>query len=292
MLELVDLDIEQLGYRKFISSWVYQGEGGSFLVDPGPACTLDKLYGALDKLGVQTVDWIFLTHIHLDHAGGIGHVTERFDTARVVCHQKAVSHLVDPERLWEGSVKVLGDVAGIYGRMEPVPADRIVVTGHVDFESGVEVLDAPGHAAHHQCFAFNDLFFAGELFGIFQDLGDAVYLRPATPPRFILEEYIASLDRMAPHVDRKICFAHYGAYHNGAEILQMAKNQLRLWVDVVKGHVQRRGEPDMEAIIADLIAEDAVYARINALPEDIYKRERYYTVNTIRGILDYIRNNV
>jgi len=287
MLELIDLDVEEMGYTKFISSWVYRGDGGSFLVDPGPAGTTGKLFAALDRLGIDRLDWVLLTHIHMDHSGGIGHLVERFPEARVVAHEKAVTHLVDPERLWEGSIKILGDVADVYGRIKPVPADRIVTGDHIPFEDGITVIAAPGHAAHHQCFAFGDRLFCGELFGIFLDLGEAVYMRPATPPRFILEEFLASLDRVAPYVDRTLCFAHYGSYFDGPRIMKMAREQLLLWVDIVGRHVQN---PDMKAIFADLIAEDAVFARINALPGNVYDRERYYFGNTVKGMLDYIRN--
>lgn len=287
MLELIGLDIDELGYSKFISSWVYRGEGGSFVVDPGPACTIGTLLDALERMGIKRLDWVLLTHIHIDHSGGIGHLVERFPEVRVSAHEKAVSHLVDPERLWEGSLKILGSVAETYGRIKPVPADRIITADRISFEDGIEVIPSPGHAAHHQCFAFSDRLFCGEVFGIFQDLGESIYLRPATPPRFILEEFLASIDRVAPYTGRTLCFSHYGSFPDGRRVCRMFREQLLLWVDVIGRHVDN---PDMEAIFADLVANDPVFARINSLPGDIYNRERYYVGNTIKGMLEYIRN--
>lgn len=285
MLELIDLDIEQLNYSKFISSWLYRGAEGTFLIDPGPACTIPALFDELRRREAGHLDWILLTHIHMDHAGGIGHVIERFPDARVACHKLAVDHLINPKRLWEGSLKVLGDVARVYGEIKPIPAENIISEGDVLFGSGIKVIPTPGHAAHHQCFVFKDWLFCGELFGIFHQLKDSIYLRPATPPKFVLEDYEASMDQVAPYMNRQICFSHHGSYPDGEEILKTAKKQLALWVAVVKNHVN---SSDMEAIIEDLTANDPVYARKKQLEPKLLQREIYFSQNSVKGILQYL----
>lgn len=288
MLELIDLDIESLGYTRFISAWLYKGRQGTFLVDTGPACTVDQLLAGLEKNGVENLDWILLTHIHLDHAGGIGHVTRHFPEATIVCHERAVSHLIDPTRLWEGSKKVLGKVAETYGPIEPVPEERIVTRDHVAFASGISVIPTPGHAPHHQSFVFEDFLFCGEVFGVFLEFEKDIYLRPATPPKFVFEEFYDSMERLAPETDRKICFAHYGMFPDGGRILEIARTQLRMWLEVVRSHA---GNPKMNAIVSDLKANDPVFALIDDLPPLIREREMYYTANTIRGMLGYIEKN-
>jgi glyoxylase-like metal-dependent hydrolase (beta-lactamase superfamily II) len=283
MLELIDLDIESLGYEKFISSWIYQEKGRTFLVDPGPAATIEYLVSQVRSLGIKKIDWVLLTHIHMDHSGGIGHLLEHFPDARVVCHEKAVEHLIDPERLLEGSKKVLKAVAAAYGDIKPVAPERIVTGG--DFKDGVKVIPAPGHAPHHQCFVFPDIFFCGELFGIFKQLADTFYLRPATPPRFVLEDFLQSMERARPYMDRKLCFSHHGSYSNGHEILEASEKQLRLWVEVVRSHA---ASGDINRITDALKAEDPIFARVSSLPERQYQREIYFTGNSIRGILGYL----
>lgn len=285
MLEVIDLDIESLGYTRFISAWLYRGPEGSFLVDPGPACTVDKLLEALEEKGVDYLDWILLTHIHLDHAGGIGHLSRYFPEAGVVCHEKAVSHLIDPSRLWEGSRRVLGSLAETFGRIKSVPEERIVTGNNKELEGGIRVIPTPGHAPHHQSFVFGEWLFCGELFGVFLDLDGDIYLRPATPPRFEFEEFAASMERLAPETDKKFCFGHYGMYNDGSRIAELAETQLNLWLEVVRSHA---GNPHMSAILADLKANDPVFARVDELPAQIFQREMYYTGNTIRGMLDYI----
>lgn len=286
MLDLIDLDIPSLGYSRFISSWLYQGKKENFLVDPGPACTIGHLLAELEKRGVSRLDWILLTHIHMDHAGGIGHLVKRFPGARVVCHEKAVKHLKDPERLWEGSLKVLGEVARVYGEIKPVPSDNIMCLDTVPFEEGIQVISTPGHAAHHQCFVAPEILFCGELFGIFHQLEKGgIYLRPATPPVFVLEDFLNAMDAVDPYVNRRICFAHYGFSEAGKTILKMARQQLQLWVNVIAAY---RGGSDMERIIQDLSDSDPVFARKSQLPPPLYEREIYFSVNSIRGILKYL----
>ncbi|MBS3757867.1 MAG: MBL fold metallo-hydrolase [Desulfobacterales bacterium] len=285
MLDLIDLDIPELGYTRFISAWLYKGEEGTFVVDPGPSRTIDDLCRALRERGVDSIDFILLTHIHMDHAGGIGHLTERFPEAKVVCHEKAVSHLIDPARLWEGSVKTLGRVAEVYGEIKPVAEAQIAAGDRLAFGSGIRAIDTPGHAPHHLCFVFKNELFCGELFGVFHRLGQGFYLRPATPPRFIAEAFFASFDRIAPYIDRTIRFAHYGTHPEGRRILSHAREQLGLWIDVIREHADN---PDIERIISDLEARDPVYSRINELPAGIYERERFFTRNSIDGILGYL----
>jgi glyoxylase-like metal-dependent hydrolase (beta-lactamase superfamily II) len=286
VFSLIDLDIPVLGYKRFISAWLYSGPEMAFVVDPGPACTNDILVEALRKKGVQRLDRIFLTHIHMDHAGGAGHLVRQFPEATIVCHPKAVDHLVDPSRLWEGTRKVLGKIADIYGPMVPVSREKITTPDRISDFAGIKIIDTPGHAAHHQSYVFLDRLFVGELFGVFHDVEGQIYLRPATPPRFIYEQFEASMDRVATEADRKVCFGHYGMHQDGAKILEIARNQLGLWVDVVRKHSDN---PDNKSIIADLKKNDPVFALIDKLPEVDKKREAYFIGNTIAGILDYIR---
>ena len=287
MLDLIDLDIPELGYTRFISAWLYQGAEGAFLVDPGPTCTIERLCRELAARGADNLDFILLTHIHMDHAGSIGHLAAQFPDAGIVCHEKAVPHLIDPSRLWEGSLKTLGHVAEVYGEIKPVAGERIVTDNWIDFGSGIRAIDTPGHAPHHLCFVFENEFFCGELFGIFQDLNPGIYLRPATPPRFLADAFFTSMDRVAPYIDRTIRFAHHGRHPNGREILRQGRQQLELWIDIIREHVDN---PDMDKLISALTQRDPIYNRINELPPKVYARERYFTRNSIKGILSYLQS--
>ncbi|MCK4536940.1 MAG: MBL fold metallo-hydrolase, partial [Desulfuromonadales bacterium] len=145
-LTCIDLDQPSLeGFRKFISCWLYRDEAISFIVDPGPLSTIPHLVDALQKHGVKHLDYILLTHIHIDHAGGAGALFEHFPEARVICHPDGIRHMIEPEKLWQGSLKVLGTLAETFGEIIPVPKNRI---GYDELiaESGLRCFLTPGHA--------------------------------------------------------------------------------------------------------------------------------------------------
>ncbi len=194
-LYLISLQVPIDGFKGFIGAWVHTGNP-MVVVDVGPAVSAPQLLAALAELGSQSPDLILLTHIHIDHAGGIGRVAEAFPRATVVCHPKGADHLIDPERLWQGSLKTLGDVAKAYGPIAPLATWQLF-PAYRPIHPGIAAIDTPGHAAHHYSFLLDDLLFAGEAGGVNLPLEDnRVYLRPATPPRFFLETSLDSIDKL------------------------------------------------------------------------------------------------
>ena len=287
-LTCIDLDQPSLeGFRRFISSWLYRGEDFSLLVDPGPLSTIPHLVGELRRLGVERLDTILLTHIHIDHAGGAGALLREFPEARVICHPEGVRHMVAPEKLWEGSRKVLGKVAEAYGEIVPVPAEKIGFQDIVG-ETGVRAFPTPGHAQHHLCFLLEDLLFAGEVAGVRCEVPEGIYMRPATPPRFALEVALDSLDRMIALAPRAMVFAHHGLVEDAVDHLQIARRQLLLWTRGV-AETASVEEPEREEVLFRwLLERDEIYRNIHHLPPDIYARERIFLGNTLRGMTEYV----
>ena len=298
-LHLIDLDQPLPGQRRFISCWARVADDLSYVVDPGPPSTGDALVAALERLGLERLDFILLTHVHLDHGGTTAGILARWPRARVVCHARGREHLVDPSRLWEGSLAVLGDKARVYGAPRPVP--EAALADHAEAEArGITIIDTPGHAPHHVCFRHGDHLFLGEAAGTYSTLGqgDATaepYLRPATPPRFRLETAQDSLDRLLaldPLPDT-LHFAHHGRHTGDARaLLAAARAQLGLWVDTCRDVAAARPGLDraalMDAIAAELVARDPHYARGARLPDDIREREADFTRQTLRGMLGYL----
>ncbi len=312
-LHLIDLDQPLPGQRRFISCWVSCGGGVNFVVDPGPPSTgarlVEELEIVLRQHGIQKLDFILLTHIHLDHAGATAKLLEKWPEARVVCHPRGRPHIVQPDRLWEGSLKVLGSTAEVYGRPQPVPEESLA-----DFDeavtSGIEVISTPGHAPHHVCFLNSGKLFLGEAAGTFSTLDRAsdaeeFYLRPATPPMFKLEVASSSLDKLLAldPVPNTLLFAHHGRFTGDAmALLRVARDQLTRWVETSREMVENEGglpSPGdaraelalMEKIARELVRRDEHYAKGVELPDDIRERERDFTRQTLRGILGYLRAN-
>jgi glyoxylase-like metal-dependent hydrolase (beta-lactamase superfamily II) len=283
----IDLDQPSLeGFRKFISSWLYRGDGGTFLVDPGPLSTIPRLLGELRRHGVDRLDYILLTHIHIDHAGGTGALLREFPQARVICHPEGIRHLAAPEKLWQGSLKVLGATAEAYGEIVAVPAERMLFTEEIE-EIGVRAFLTPGHAQHHVCYLLDDLLFAGEVAGVRSEVPEGIFMRPATPPRFLLPVALDSLDRMLALQPRHMVFAHYGLVADAMEHLRIGRRQLLLWV---RGVAETAGVAEAareEAFFAWLLAHDEIFRNIDRLPPDLYARERIFLGNTLRGMREY-----
>ena len=107
-LHLIPLDLDLVGFRSFIGAWLYRGPEAFFLVDPGPPAMVPHLIQALESLSVERLDFILLTHVHVDHAGGTGDLLQRFPGTPVVCHAGGIPHMADPAHLWQASLKTLG----------------------------------------------------------------------------------------------------------------------------------------------------------------------------------------
>jgi glyoxylase-like metal-dependent hydrolase (beta-lactamase superfamily II) len=284
----IDLDQPSLeGFRHFISSWLYRGDDVTLLVDPGPLSTIPLLIDTLRGHGVTRLDYVLLTHIHIDHAGGTGALLQAFPEAVVICHPDGIRHMSAPEKLWEGSRTVLGALAETYGTIVPVPAERIRFEESIG-RTGVRTFLTPGHAQHHCSYLLDDLLFGGEVAGVRCPVPDGIFMRPATPPRFILKVALDSIDRMLALAPRQMVFAHYGLVEDAVGHLRIARSQLLLWVRGVAATAAAAGAEREAALVAWLLEHDDQYRTITQLPPDIRARERYFFGNTLRGMAEYV----
>jgi glyoxylase-like metal-dependent hydrolase (beta-lactamase superfamily II) len=288
-LSLVDLDQPLEGFRNFIGCWIYQVEGTVILVDPGPRSTVPVLLNALKTKGVGKIDYILLTHVHVDHAGGAGLLLSDFPEAKVICHPHGIRHMVDPKKLWENSKKVLGHVAETYGEIAAIPERNI---GYQDFipagKTNICVLQTPGHAPHHLSFKIGPILFAGEVAGVHYPLQEGLYLRLVTPPVFEYEIFKASLEKVSTLNISHICFGHYGHRCEVKEVFETALHQLDNWLAIVEKHLRQGSEPFEEKVFANLLENDRGLSYYTALPADIQSREKYFSMNSIKGMREYI----
>jgi len=284
----VDLDQPSLpGFRRFISSWCWQSAGYRLLIDPGPLSTIPLLVQKLQQAGIEHLDYILLTHIHIDHAGGTGELLKYFPDTQVICHPDGIRHMIAPAKLWQGSLKVLGKTAEAYGEIIPIPAKQIGFTEQIG-ESGIRSYLTPGHAQHHCCYLDGDLLFAGEVAGVRSQVEQGIYMRPATPPRFILDVALESIQRMIELAPRRMIFAHYGLADDALTHLEIGKKQLQLWVRGAAATSELEGEIRVQAFYDWLVERDENFALITQLPEDLLLREREFIGNSLRGMAEYV----
>ncbi len=286
-LYLITLTPPISGFNDFIGVWLYTGNP-TFIVDVGPSVTSSHLINALNKQLKSKLDFICLTHIHIDHAGGIGEVSDHFPDTPVICHQSGIPHLADPARLWEGTVKTLGDIGRAYGRISPVPEERLLDAEEFRTDEITPVI-TPGHAPHHVSYNTKDYCFAGETCGVYLLLSSGKeYLRPGTPPKFFPDTAVGSIDKLINLKPSKICFGHFGMKNNAIDMLTMHREQLFLWNRIIKSEMKNYGTDSFYTTCFDRIfAEDPLVAAFSELDNDVQEREKYFIINSIKGFAGY-----
>ncbi|MCG6116579.1 MAG: MBL fold metallo-hydrolase [Aquimonas sp.] len=220
-IHTIDTDFHR---PRFDAAYLVVERGRGAFIDCGLNSSAPRLLAALAEveLAPADVDWLILTHVHLDHAGGAGLLLSQLPNARLVVHPRGAPHMIDPSRLIAGASAVYGadEVARTYGQLVPVPADRVVEArdGHVVDLAGRPLLclDAPGHARHHIVIfdAASRCFFTGDTFGLsYRELDSAAgpFILPTTTPvQFEPEALKASIQRMLSHQPLAMYLTHYG----------------------------------------------------------------------------------
>lgn len=286
-VRLIEIPQDLPGFNRFIGAWAFTGPL-NFLVDVGPAGSAHRLLESLEILGIDRIDYILITHIHIDHAGGLSKVLSRFPMAMVICHEKAIPLLTDPSKLWAGSLKVLKDKARMYGEPKPLAEDSLIPHTRCAVP-GLGVIDTPGHAAHHLSFTWEDYLFVGEAGGNFMALDSGAYLRPATPPRFFMDAFLDSLEKLLALENRTLCYGHFGQVENSYEMLERFRAQLLRWKDILLLEL-RKGEEDLvPRCMASLLVKDPELARFGDMAPEFQERERYFLTNSINGFLGYLK---
>lgn len=276
------------GFDHFIGAWLYKGEV-TFLVDVGPAVTLPTLLQALASLRVTHLDYILLTHIHMDHAGGVGHLSANFPKTPIVCHGNGLSHLIDPSRLLAGSLKTLGDTARAYGPMHAVQEQLLVSADQFNSDL-VQPVSTPGHSPHHVSYVTPDYLFAGEAGGVCIALPDGQFwLRPTTPPQHILSVALKSIDALASISPDTICYAHFGIQKEAGHFLSRHRKQLLLWEQVISECIKSSPPENLiNNCLKTLFSQDPEMAAYDGLTPDQQKRETFFLINSIKGFVGYL----
>lgn len=198
--------------------------GHAAIIDTGTNQAVPRVLAALADLGVApgAVDYVIVTHVHLDHAGAAGALLQACPNAWLVAHPKGARHLIDPAKLVAGSLAVYGEAVfrDLYGDIVPVAAERVIEAGdgyELDFRGRrLTFLDTPGHARHHFCIhdAGSDAIFTGDTFGIsyrdFDVEGRPFVFPTTTPVQFEPEALHASVDRLMALKPKAAFLTHFG----------------------------------------------------------------------------------
>lgn len=235
------MDTLDRGVKGYVGGWVVKGRRRHILVETGAGAAVPLWLSALAQAGIPlaSIEWILLTHVHLDHAGGAASLLQHLPNARIGVHPDGIRHLVNPERLLAQAKVAWGDDFDLLGAMLPAPAERIVGLADgdvIELEDvrRLRVLHTPGHTPHHAAF-FEETtrgVFSGDALGAIFDgehpFGEFLTIPGISPPIGDLPCYIRSVARIADLCPQRIYAAHFGLWEPALPFIHIAAGQICL----------------------------------------------------------------
>lgn len=252
------VDIDHFGEPELGGAYILAADNEVALFDSGTSRAKDRLLWALKDLGFANhqVKWIFLTHVHLDHAGGAGALIPELPNTLVVVHPRGAKHLVDPSKLVASTKAATGQRFQFYGEAFPIPETRVHVANDGDtFQLGllkVQAIDAPGHAPHHLCFFIPDegFLFTGDAVGLYIK---GRLLPTTVPPSFDLEASLATLEKLENLSPKLLLFTHFGP--GEPTLIREYRKLLLSWVELVRKYKSFPEEEAISSILRELQTE-------------------------------------
>jgi len=269
------------------ASFLVTERGRAAFVEAGTAHSTPGLLAALKEAGrsPDEVDWVIVTHVHLDHAGGAGRLMRQLPNATLVVHPRGTRHMIDPSRLVKGATAVYGEraFAEQFGEIVPVPEERVRIAGEGDrielAGRPLEFMDTPGHAKHHFCVWDERTrgWFTGDTFGLSYrefDTGTGPFLFPTTTPiDFDPEAMHESVNRLLSFAPECVYLTHYGRVDDPAALAPDLHRRIDAIAAIGERHADAGGNrearirSDMEHWLLEELAAHGV-----SLPEDEQRR--------------------
>ncbi|MCV6637843.1 MBL fold metallo-hydrolase [Candidatus Albibeggiatoa sp. nov. NOAA] len=226
------------------------------LIDVATSLCVPRIQEALQskQIAAENVDYVIVTHVHLDHAGGAGQLMQLFPNAKLVVHPRGGRHMVDPSRLVAGAKAVYGDevFARDYGEILPIDQERVIEADDgftLDFQGReLTFVDTPGHAKHHFCVydEMSSSFFTGDTFGIaYQDFiteKGRLLFASTTPVQFDPEGMKDSIQRMLDHNPKHMYLTHFGQVSDVPEMAEYLLKTLDKQVELMQQHANAGAE--------------------------------------------------
>lgn len=247
---------------RFDAAYLIVDHGRAAFVDTGTRFAVPRLLGALQAAGLtpEAVDWVIPTHVHLDHAGGVGALMQALPNAALLVHPRGARHMIDPSALYQGALAVYGqaEMDRAYGQLVGVDAAR-VQTSHDGQrirlgERELELVDTPGHALHHHCIwdEVSRGWFTGDTFGLSYretDVDGRPWMLPtSTPVQFQPEALKASIQRLLARQPDCVYLTHYGRL---GDVQTLGADLLAILDRLVALGLRLRDHPERHAALCD-----------------------------------------
>jgi glyoxylase-like metal-dependent hydrolase (beta-lactamase superfamily II) len=219
-------------------SCYYIDSANPLLVEVGPSNSFPYLVSSLESMGISEVNRSAMTHLHLDHIGGIGHLVEKYKEHFVYIHELGIKHLPNPERLWKAVTEIYTEewLSTNWGKIKPTPVKNIHSLKDkelIDLGNGrkLEAIYGPGHAKHHYTFydEYSKTLFMGDTLGLIYPHGN--FVQPnLPPPDFNKELLFNTLDELNKLDLKYLALAHFGMHENPYKLIDNAKENVEKWL--------------------------------------------------------------
>jgi glyoxylase-like metal-dependent hydrolase (beta-lactamase superfamily II) len=276
---------EQVPGANAIFAVYFIQDGDGAIIEPGPAVVVPKIQEVVAGLGLSRPEYIIPTHIHLDHAGGVGRLAQLFPNTKILVNRRGARHMVEPSRLIESTRMVFGDnFEEIYGPILPVPQSRLKVVEDGERLSvgrrELVIIYTPGHAPHHMSIFDTKTrgLFCGEALGLIYGPGYPP-LPAVAPPSFDMELYLNDMERLKALKPKLLFYSHGGVADEPEKLISTVMENTRLVGDFIR-HNLRVGEGE-ETIISHV--GDYLHNHFGA------SLDEYELMSNVKGYIHYFR---
>ncbi len=253
------------------------------IIDTGPAIMVPHILESIETVGYEPsqLQYIILTHIHLDHAGGVGALARLLPKAVVMVHERGVRHIIEPEKLIEQTVQAYGQrYEDEYGPISPVPEHQVraVYDGEVIAlgERELRVIYTPGHAVHHLCVydTNSQALFSGDSLGLIRTGADPIFTL-VRDSAFDLDLAIYSIDEISALNPKYIYASHGSGEPEIPEFIQLVRTMTIDYGNIIL-KAMKSGE-DKETIERHLETYQAIHNMEGPLANIVRCYAAYFT---------------
>ena len=283
-----------LGNPRVLSSYLIT-DNKIAIIDCGPSSAIQELVENIKSLSIDAadIDFLALTHIHLDHAGGAADFLKVFPNAKVLVPERGYKHLIDPKILNASSRPILGEhIFNSWGECKPVPADKLEAVKPFQTlelgETALQYVPATGHAPHHNILtgSKDSIIFCADGLGMFDD--ESQSLTPTTPPpSFDMVQALKDIDMIEQMKAQKLCLAHFHEIQAGTQFFDKVRLAYRSWAEITSKYVEKNAQrssfelSDYEKVFSEIVDKFPEYGR---LPE--FLKEQVLRVD-VGGLLNH-----
>lgn len=301
--DIYQIDVCGNGIAEYTSAYLVKSSK-TVLIETGATPGLKQLFSAFEQLdiGLGDIDYVVVTHVHLDHSGGVGVLLRSLPGAKVLVHPRGARHLIEPSRLCRAVKALYGEVFNKYfAEVAPIDENRVYSPAHgekLDLGGGrrLTFYYTTGHARHHMVIydSLSKGLFSGDALGIWYHLGGEYFVFPVTPPpEFDLDGALATCKMIRQLSPENIYFTHFGKSSAAVEIISRYEELVRQEVDLSLQLRSGGGAlADVENILWELMLSEMSRHGIKELDSPDRKRVSESLSLSAKGIFAYLSNKV